>query len=602
MRADGRTRSVSELVALVQDCQAVVNQATAIQLLAMAHLAAIEDVALEDGTVVEQHRGLGHQRLDAPALISDQLGLSDAAACSRMAMAVDVVTRVPAVHDAMASGRLDGYRAGVVADELRDAPPEVCREVVARIEGSLGTEPPATLRRRVRRALGAVDADLLRSKAARARAARSLRRWPGDEPGVDTWLGSFPVEQARSGWAVVDGLARQYVLEGRANGVDEARADALMDLIHSRATGTFVVQLAVPAEQLASAEQPESRGSDPTTRDRSLAPAAGPPRTTVSAQIREGAVATVAGLGMAGDAVVRREWLEDLADLGRGSDTPSTREPGAAGTGRTTRDARSGAVAVHAKVIGCHPDTGALVPTAPGTRSSGVRLLETGAYRPPAALVDLVKARDGRCRFPGCTVSAVFCDLDHVRPWPSGATEANNLMCLCRRHHRVKQSLRWSARIEPDATVTWTDPTGRLRTTLPLDFLQLEQHPDHPSLDPSRINENQLEDGAPRGGHPTGAYAGSMPADEVGVLWSTWEDELAHHLLRVKRDRRRRPRPRLTVSRPLLHRQEPGRQEGPRRGAHPAGRDQHAPSDQHAPGGQRAPNGQHAPGGELPPF
>ncbi len=67
----------------------------AVQTLAMAHVAAIEDVALEDGTIVEQHRGLGHQRLDAPALVSDQLGVSDAVACSRVGAAVDLVTRLP---------------------------------------------------------------------------------------------------------------------------------------------------------------------------------------------------------------------------------------------------------------------------------------------------------------------------------------------------------------------------------------------------------------------------------------------------------------------------------------------------------------------------
>ena len=258
LRADGRDLSVAELVELVARCQSVTNTAGAVQTLAMAHLAAIEDVELEDGTVVEQHRGLGHQRLDAPALVSEQLGVSDAAASNRMTVAVEVVTRTPGVFDAMASGRLDSYRAGIVCEELREAPPSVCREVVTRIEDSLGAEPAAALRRRVRRALGAVDAELVRARAARARSARSLRRWPGDEPGVDTWMGSFPVEQARSGWAVVDQLARQYVQEGRATGVEEARADALMDLIHSRATGTFVVQLAVPAAELTASAERES--------------------------------------------------------------------------------------------------------------------------------------------------------------------------------------------------------------------------------------------------------------------------------------------------------------------------------------------------------
>ena len=98
--------------------------------------------------------------------------------------------------------------------------------------------------------------------------------------------------------------------------------------------------------------------------------------------------------------------------------------------------------------------------------------LATDAYRPSAELVALVKARDGHCRFPGCSVAARFCDLDHVRPWPIGRTAARNLLTLCRRHHRIKQRPGWRVRLAADGTTTWTDPTGRVRTTAPLDALQ----------------------------------------------------------------------------------------------------------------------------------
>ena len=494
LRTDGRDRPLDELVDLVGACQSVINQVAAIQTLAMAHVAAIEDVALEDGTIVEQHRGLGHQRLDAPALVSEQLGVSDAAASNRLGTAVDVVTRVTGAFEAMGEGLLDEYRARIVSDELREAPAEVCAEVVARIESTLGTEPPAALRRRVRRALESVDADLLRAKAARARSARSLCRWPGDEPGVDTWMGSFPTEQSRSGWAVIDGLARQYVRDGKAVGLDQARADALMDLIHARATGTFVVQLAVPAE------------------------------IAVGAGGADDELVTVVGLGMPGTTEVRRSWLTALTDSAPHT-APDTRTGSAAGADATTN---IGAAARN-EVVACHASTGALLAVGANQLggSGSPRATGSEAYRPPQGLIDLVKARDGRCRFPACTVNARFCDVDHVLPWPLGPTHAANLMCLCRRHHRVKQSIRWRVCIDPDATVTWTDPIGRRRSTLPLDFLQLDSHGQALRRDGEAAHCAATTE--------TLETVGSAPVDSVGVLWSAWEEELAHELTRVER-------------------------------------------------------------------
>ena len=42
-----------------------------------------------------------------------------------------------------------------------------------------------------------------------------------------------------------------------------------------------------------------------------------------------------------------------------------------------------------------------------------------------APLADLVRTRDAACRFPGCRQPAHRCDLDHVTPWPAGATTAD---------------------------------------------------------------------------------------------------------------------------------------------------------------------------------
>ena len=131
---------------------------------------------------------------------------------------------------------------------------------------------------------------------------------------------------------------------------------------------------------------------------------------------------------------MRRGWLRDHLPEG------STR------SSRRAKQPRS-------PFVPCDPLTGA--------RLDPDDHLATDAYRPGTQLTALVKARDGRCRFPGCSIAARFCDLDHVRPWPTGPTTATNLLTLCRRHHRIKQAPGWRVHLAPDATTTWTDPTGR---------------------------------------------------------------------------------------------------------------------------------------------
>src|SRR5699024_5362989 len=80
-------------------------------------------------------------------------------------------------------------------------------------------------------------------------------------------------------------------------------------------------------------------------------------------------------------------------------------------------------------------------------------------YRPGAAPAGGVRLRDGSCRHTGCTASADYAHLDHVVPFnpddpaAGGHKEEWNLLCLCRRHHRLKTFLKWRYRMEPDGTL-----------------------------------------------------------------------------------------------------------------------------------------------------
>jgi len=125
----------------------------------------------------------------------------------------------------------------------------------------------------------------------------------------------------------------------------------------------------------------------------------------------------------------------------------------------------------------CDPDTGAIVAGVVPKSLAPCDLRPPppdeveDRYRPSPGLQRLVRLRDGHCRFPGCQVNARSCDIDHVIAWPAGATTTSNLMCLCRRHHRVKQRPGWTARLDPDGVVHWTDPSQRSTDTQPVDHL-----------------------------------------------------------------------------------------------------------------------------------
>lgn len=77
----------------------------------------------------------------------------------------------------------------------------------------------------------------------------------------------------------------------------------------------------------------------------------------------------------------------------------------------------------------------------PVTDSLSGHLLDVSRHRyaPSERLRDFIVARDGHCRWPGCTRRAASGDLDHAQPFDDGGqTTVANLGALCRRHHLLK--------------------------------------------------------------------------------------------------------------------------------------------------------------------
>jgi hypothetical protein len=462
-----------EWLEMVGRSQSATNRLAAVQDLAIASVARFEAVWAEDGTVATVDRGPGRVALDAADLVAPHLGASHHRAQQRVETAVRTIGRTPVpvdsdahsdptgldgLHAAMRAGRLDPYRASVVADELLEAPAEVAEAVVAALGPHLD-EPGPDLRRRTRRMVARISPDLLRQRAQRARRETGLRRWVA-EPGVDAWFGTFPTERSAQAWAAIDALARRYVTDGVCENIEQARGRALTDLVVEHSDVRVQLILTAPADGV-------TEGADRGGEGERTVPRVEP---------------TPAGDDVgtpAGEVVDAARALPDIHD-------EATRSCGPGPVGIAAESSSDGdLVLVHGGRAGegmfvpatwlvrvaddvlhqpCDPGTGARVD--PGDQLAG------RGYRPSEHLVALVRARDGRCRFPGCSVASRLCDIDHVRPWPGGPTSVANLMCLCRRHHRIKQSPGWRLRLRPDAVAEWTDPRGHVTTTVPVDALE----------------------------------------------------------------------------------------------------------------------------------
>jgi HNH endonuclease len=90
------------------------------------------------------------------------------------------------------------------------------------------------------------------------------------------------------------------------------------------------------------------------------------------------------------------------------------------------------------------------------------------SYIPPPRLAAAIRVADGTCRWPGCGQPARRCDLDHVVPHADGGrTVADNLVSLCRRHHRIKTHSTWQVHLDEQRRLHVTSPLGQTRTTSP---------------------------------------------------------------------------------------------------------------------------------------
>ena len=78
----------------------------------------------------------------------------------------------------------------------------------------------------------------------------------------------------------------------------------------------------------------------------------------------------------------------------------------------------------------------------------------------PPAIRRALNRRDGGCRFPGCTAQH-YVDAHHIRHWADGGeTRIDNLLLLCRHHHRLVHEGGYRLALNASGEPVFTTPQG----------------------------------------------------------------------------------------------------------------------------------------------
>jgi hypothetical protein len=163
------------------------------------------------------------------------LGVSGAAAGSRVAMAQDLTSRLPSTLAALERGEVDLLRARAISEGTRVLSPEQAAVVEQRVLPRAVEQTAPQLRQSVRRAVLRVDPDGAQRRHTRAKRGRRVELYPADD-GMATLWAILPAPAARAIYDTVDAHARHTAGADDDRCADERRADAFVDLVLGAAT------------------------------------------------------------------------------------------------------------------------------------------------------------------------------------------------------------------------------------------------------------------------------------------------------------------------------------------------------------------------------
>ena len=281
------------------------------------------------------------------------------------------------------------------------------------LRGRFPAEQGAVIVRALEKAMDSIDVTAETSQLADARDVTA-------EPSQRDGAGDVPAEPSQ-----LDGASEVSAETPRRPSVAARRADALAEvaetfLSSSGPSGTtadrYQVVVHVAAEPVGAASPPRFRQSRPEAAPTALVGAASSPRSGVTAETSPFDVT---------------------------AETPHLHD-GPCVTAETSRR------------IACDCS---LLPVLENRFGEPLSIGRKTRSIPPA-IRRALQLRDGGCRFPGCTHTR-FVDGHHIRHWADGGeTSLENLVLLCRTHHRLVHEGGYGVERNTGGEIVFTD-TGR---------------------------------------------------------------------------------------------------------------------------------------------
>ncbi|NDL60369.1 HNH endonuclease signature motif containing protein [Phytoactinopolyspora mesophila] len=361
-----------------------------------------------------------------------------------VAQAVSLVEDHPAVHQALAEGRLNARQAQILSTALGKCDASTADLIKKAVLPFVHTWTDVKLSRVVNELLHELDAAGAKRRRREARQRRDVWTEP-DEDGMAWLVAYLPAEEAAAVMTALNAAA------------DADKGDPCRD------SRTCTCRDHDPDPD------PENASADPSRESRAGAGSGGRCGARTKAQRRADALAS---FGWSSLATGRLGGQRGCSACGTPAGTKLAQAHGRPVTVNVTVPMST--------LLGLDEHPGYLDGYGPidadvarslaaagvwrwvGTAPAGGQAIDYGTtrYVPPQDLVDFVLLRDRECVMPGCHRPAYRCEIDHRAPWPYGPTSACNCSALCKACHVHKHRAGWKVEHLGGGRQRWTSPTG----------------------------------------------------------------------------------------------------------------------------------------------